>query len=72
MSVSQFKGFGDMKRGKITPTELAMGRREWAMLVLLAVIWGSSFFFFKIMLAALPPFTVVFGRVGLSAVILNL
>jgi drug/metabolite transporter (DMT)-like permease len=72
MSVSQFKGFGDMKRGKITPTELAMGRREWAMLVLLAAIWGSSFFFFKIMLAALPPFTVVLGRVGLSAVILNL
>ena len=54
------------------PVELAMGRREWLMLVSLAAIWGGSFFFFKIMLAALPPFTVVFGRVGLAAVIMNL
>lgn len=61
-----------MGRSQINPAELAMGRREWVMLVSLAAIWGGSFFFFKIMLAALPPFTVVLGRVGLSAVILNL
>ncbi len=41
------------------------------MLLTLAVLWGSSFFFFKVMVAALPPFTVVLGRVGLSALILN-
>ncbi len=61
-----------MGRSQINPADLAMGRREWAMLVSLAAIWGGSFFFFKIMLAALPPFTVVFGRVGLAAVIMNL
>lgn len=52
-------------------TALVMGGREWAMLLSLAVLWGSSFFFFKVMVAALPPLTVVLGRVGLSALILN-
>lgn len=61
-----------MGRSKINPAERAMGRREWVMLVSLAAIWGGSFFFFKIMLAALPPFTVFLGRVGLAAVIMNL
>ncbi len=48
-----------------------MGYREWIMLLTLAALWGSSFFFFKVMVAALPPFTVVLGRVGLAALILN-
>lgn len=61
-----------MGRGEIHPMELVMGRREWTMLLSLAMIWGGSFFFFKVMLAVLPPFTVVLGRVGLSAIILNL
>ncbi|HTQ72249.1 MAG TPA: DMT family transporter [Acidocella sp.] len=42
------------------------------MLLALAALWGSSFFFFKVMVAALPPFTVVLGRVGFSALILNM
>lgn len=45
----------------------AMGGREWIMLLALAVLWGGSFFFFKVLVAALPPFTVVLGRVGASA-----
>lgn len=49
-----------------------MGCREWVMLLALAVLWGGSFFFFKRLVAALPPFTIVLGRVGLAAVILNL
>jgi drug/metabolite transporter (DMT)-like permease len=49
----------------------AMGGRECAMLLALAALWGSSFFFFKIMAATLPPLTVVLGRVGLAALILN-
>lgn len=61
-----------MVLNKCNPTELVMGRYEWAMLLSLAAIWGGSFFFFKVMLTALPPFTVVLGRVGLSAIILNL
>jgi drug/metabolite transporter (DMT)-like permease len=60
-----------MAQRESSPTAPAMGGREWAMLLSLAVLWGSSFFFFKVMVAALPPFTVVLGRVGLSALILN-
>lgn len=50
----------------------AMGWREWTMLLLLSVLWGGSFFFFKVLVATLPPLTVVLGRVGLAAVVLNL
>jgi drug/metabolite transporter (DMT)-like permease len=49
-----------------------MGGAEWTMLLALSALWGSSFLFFKILVSALPPFTVVLGRVGLAAVILNL
>ena len=48
-----------------------MGTAEWTLLVVLAALWGGSFFFSKVALAELPPFTVVFGRVGLAAVALN-
>jgi drug/metabolite transporter (DMT)-like permease len=57
--------------GKTAPAP-AMGYREWVMLLALAALWGGSFFFFKVLVAALPPFTVVLGRVGLAAVMLNL
>jgi drug/metabolite transporter (DMT)-like permease len=49
-----------------------MGPVEWALLVTLSVLWGGSFFFGKVALADLPPFTVVFGRVSLAALALNL
>jgi drug/metabolite transporter (DMT)-like permease len=49
-----------------------MGAREWVLLLLLSILWGGSFFFFKVILEALPPFTVVLGRVGLAAIALNL
>jgi drug/metabolite transporter (DMT)-like permease len=49
-----------------------MGPLEWTLLLLLAVLWGGSFFFGKVALAQLPPFTVVFGRVCLAAVALQL
>jgi drug/metabolite transporter (DMT)-like permease len=49
-----------------------MGSVEWLLLVMLSVLWGGSFFFSKVALEELPPFTVVLGRVGLAAVALNL
>lgn len=49
-----------------------MGAREWLLLLLLSALWGGSFFFFKVLVAELPPFTVVLGRVGLAALALNL
>ncbi|WP_025885741.1 DMT family transporter [Asaia prunellae] len=49
-----------------------MELREWSILLVLALLWGGSFFFFKILVADIPPFTVVLGRVGLAAIALNL
>jgi len=51
---------------------LRMGPREWILLLALSVLWGGSFFFAKLAVAALPPYTVVLGRVGLAALALNL
>ena len=49
-----------------------MGAREWLLLLALSALWGGSFFFYKVLVAELPPFTVVLGRVGLAALVLNL
>ena len=49
----------------------AMGPREWAMLIALSVLWGGSFFFNAVAVKELPPFTIVFLRVGLAAALLN-
>jgi len=49
-----------------------MGLLEWGLLLLLSVLWGGSFFFSKVALAELPPFTVVLGRVAIAAAALYL
>ena len=49
-----------------------MGAVEWVLLLFLAALWGGSFFFFKILVGELPPFTVVLGRVGFAALLLQL
>ncbi len=51
--------------------EPAMSGKEWIFLLVLSILWGGSFFFFKILVADLPLFTVVLGRVGLAALALN-
>lgn len=51
----------------VYPTMKRMGPAEWGLLLLLSVLWGGSFFFQKVALAALPPFTVLLARVGLAA-----
>lgn len=53
-------------------TNKLMGPLEWSFLLILSVLWGGSFFFSKVALAQLPPFTVVLGRVSLAAIVLNL
>ena len=49
----------------------AMGLFEWFLLIVLSVIWGGAFFFNKIAVTDIPPFTVVLCRVGIAAVALN-
>ena len=47
-----------------------MNGREWGLLGLLSLLWGVSFFFSKVALAELPPWTLVVGRFGIAAIAL--
>ena len=49
-----------------------MRRRNLAMLVALALIWGSSFMFIKVADRQLAPSTLILGRLGLAALTLAL
>ncbi len=49
-----------------------MSWRVWTWLLSLSVLWGGAFFFAKVAMDGLGPFTVVFGRVALAALALNL
>lgn len=46
---------------------LAMTPFTWAMLVVLSLCWGGSFFFVGIAVTELPTFTIVVLRVGIAA-----
>ena len=58
-------------RPETTPeSTLSMGSAEWAMLLLLSVLWGGSFFFVGVAVRDLPTLTIVVLRVGLAALVL--
>ncbi len=48
-----------------------MTAAEWSLLVTLAIVWGGSFFFFKVLNGELPVLTIVMGRVGIAAVVMQ-
>lgn len=50
----------------------AMSRTDWALLLILSVLWGGSFFFSKVAVAALPPMTIVFVRFAAASVLVCL
>ena len=54
------------------PINKTMDAREWALLILLSIAGGGSFYFVGVAVEALPPFTIVVLRVGLAALVLNL
>ncbi len=54
-----------------SPLLKRMGTVEWLLLLVLSVLWGGSFFFNRIVLAELPPMTLVLGRVALAAIAIN-
>ncbi len=55
------------------PRELRMGPTEWGLLIILSVLWGGSFFFFgKVAVKELAPFTIVLCRVTIGAAALAL
>jgi drug/metabolite transporter (DMT)-like permease len=53
-----------------SPQQRAMNATEWALLLLLALLWGGSFFFGKVALAVFPALTLVALRTGLAALAL--
>lgn len=48
-----------------------MKARDWGLLLLLSLLWGGAFYFYKVLDdAGLPPLTIVLGRVGIAALVL--
>ncbi len=45
---------------------------DWVLLIILAILWGGSFFFMAIALRELPPLTAVALRIGIGAALLAL
>jgi drug/metabolite transporter (DMT)-like permease len=54
----------------MSPIDHRIDGRDWALLGVLSVLWGGSFFFNGVALRELPPLTLVFLRVALAAMIL--
>lgn len=52
------------------PTNRAMTPYEWALLVTLSILWGSSFLFVGVAVDEVPPFTLVTARLVIAAAIL--
>ena len=48
----------------------SMKLTDWLLLLLLSFLWGGSFFFNEVILRQLSPFTLVFLRVFIAAIIL--
>lgn len=51
-------------------TDTSIEPRDWALLVLLSVLWGGSFFFAGVAVRELPPLTIVLARVAIAALLL--
>src|SRR5262245_65582864 len=56
-------------RGEI---RTVMGATDWLLLLALGALWGGSYFFGKVALAQLGPFSVAAGRLGLAAGVLHM
>jgi drug/metabolite transporter (DMT)-like permease len=63
---------GSVVSGQTAPANQAMGAAEWGLLLLLAFVWGGTFFFGRIALSEWPPITVVFCRIFFGALLLML
>ncbi|MGN6030925.1 MAG: DMT family transporter [Thermomicrobiales bacterium] len=50
--------------------QATMSGRDWLLLILLATVWGASYFFVKVAVRDIGPFTVAFVRVLLAALII--
>jgi drug/metabolite transporter (DMT)-like permease len=51
-------------------TNRAMTPYEWALLITLSILWGSSFLFVGVAVSEVYPFTLVTARLILAAIVL--
>ena len=49
-----------------------MANKDWLLVLLLGLFWGSSFFFVEVLLKYLSPFTIVYLRVCIASIFLIL
>lgn len=47
-----------------------MGARDWAMLILLSILWGGTFLFVAVAVKEVPPFTLVALRVVIAGAVM--
>jgi len=59
---------GSTLRAGLARIPVTMTARQWGLLSLLAVLWGGAFFFSKVALGELRPFTVVLLRFGVAGI----
>ena len=52
------------------PPAPTMRAADWARLLLLSLFWGGSFFFIRVAVVEVPPFTLVLARVAIAASVL--
>lgn len=54
----------------MTNRDRRMGAGDWAILLVLTILWGGAFIFIEIALRGFPPMTLVFVRLTLAAALL--
>jgi drug/metabolite transporter (DMT)-like permease len=54
----------------MTAAQRPMNAQEWALLILLSLLWGGSFLFVGVAVRALPPIVIVAARVTIAAALL--
>ncbi|MEM6986101.1 MAG: DUF1015 family protein, partial [Pseudomonadota bacterium] len=47
-----------------------MDRVDWALLLVLSLLWGGAYFFVGVAVRELPPLTIVFLRVSIAACVM--
>lgn len=52
-------------------TAQQMSLQNWALVILLGLVWGGSYFFGRVAVAEMPPLVLVMYRVGIAALVLH-
>ena len=62
---------GALRNGNGTIWQCKRPWGQWALLLILSVLWGGSFFFIGVAVKELPPLTIMMLRLGIAALILH-